>query len=253
MEGCCGKSFKFVLVSINALILLMGLALLGIGIFAYIDGQDFNELVDQAMKQLNSDFTIGLYGGTAALIIAISCIIVIVSFFGCCGAWKENRCLLFFNYVAILVLFIGVIAGATIAFTQSIDIIRNPMLESLKSYDENTEIKESWDGIQEQLKCCGVDSYKDYMKYNVIITGPGLVPESCCIGQQDVDQCQLSPNQYLEDTDGCFTLLKETLENNKKWIGIGTVATIVFMFANLLAIFTYVACLSDRRNYQTLA
>ena len=66
----------------------MGLALLGIGIFAYVDGQDFNELVDQAMKQLDSDFTISLYGGTAALIIAISCIIVIVSFFGCCGAWK---------------------------------------------------------------------------------------------------------------------------------------------------------------------
>lgn len=66
----------------------MGLVLLGIGIFAYTDGQDFNELVDSAMKAMNSDFTIGLYGGTALLIIAISCIIVIVSFFGCCGAWK---------------------------------------------------------------------------------------------------------------------------------------------------------------------
>ena len=72
----------------------MGLALLGIGIFAYIDGQDFNELVDQAMKNLNSDFTISLYGGTAALIIAISCIIVIVSFFGCCGAWKVGTSIL---------------------------------------------------------------------------------------------------------------------------------------------------------------
>ena len=58
---------------------------------------------------------------------------------------------MFFNFVAILLLFIGVVAGATIAFTQSIDIIRNPMLDSLKSYDENPEIKESWDGIQEQV------------------------------------------------------------------------------------------------------
>ena len=41
----------------------MGFALLGIGIFAYVDGKDFNELVDQAMEKLNSDFTIGLYGG----------------------------------------------------------------------------------------------------------------------------------------------------------------------------------------------
>ena len=59
---------------------------------------------------------------------------------------------MFFNYVAILLLFIGVVAGATIAFTQSIDIIRNPMIESLKSYDETPEIKESWDSIQEQVR-----------------------------------------------------------------------------------------------------
>ena len=66
----------------------MGLILLGIGIFAYTDGKDFNQLVDAAMKTIDSDFTIGLYGGTALLIISISFIIVIVSFFGCCGAWK---------------------------------------------------------------------------------------------------------------------------------------------------------------------
>ena len=66
----------------------MGLILLGIGIFAYVDGQDFNKLVDSAMNAINSDFTIGLYGGTALLIIAISTIIVIVSFLGWCGAWK---------------------------------------------------------------------------------------------------------------------------------------------------------------------
>ena len=66
----------------------MGLVLLGIGIFAYVDGQDFNQLVDSAATALESDFTISLYGGTALLIIAVSCIIVIVSLFGCCGAWK---------------------------------------------------------------------------------------------------------------------------------------------------------------------
>ena len=72
----------------------MGFALLGIGIFAYVDGQDFNELVDQAMKQVESDFTIILFGGTAALIIFISCIIVVVSFCGCCGAWKVGTSIL---------------------------------------------------------------------------------------------------------------------------------------------------------------
>ena len=66
-------------------------------------------------------------------------------------SFQENRFLLFFNYVAILLLFIGVVAGATIAFTTSIDIIHNPMEESLNKYNENPEIKESWDSIQAQV------------------------------------------------------------------------------------------------------
>ena len=75
--------------------------------------------------------------------------------------FQENRCLLFFNYVCILLLFIGVVAGATIAFTQSIDIIRNPMISSLSEYElpekkqsvleqlkGNKEVTESWDSVQ---------------------------------------------------------------------------------------------------------
>ena len=69
----------------------MGLLLLGIGIFAYVDGQDFNQLVDDIASANGSDFTIGLYGGTSLLIIVTSCIIVVVSFLGCCGAWKVFR------------------------------------------------------------------------------------------------------------------------------------------------------------------
>jgi len=250
-----GKSFKFLLVTLNFLILLMGLILLGIGIFAYVDGKDFNKLVDSAMQAANSDFTIGLYGGTALLIIAVSTVIVIVSFLGCCGAWKENRCLLFFNYVSILLLFIGVVAGATIAFTQSIDIIRNPMLESMQEYKQNAEVTESWDSIQAQLNCCGVDNYSDWINTPAFPTNKTnyKVPESCCMGQEDNTECMKNPKKVLTNVEGCFTLLKETIDSNKYYISIGTTTLVVFMFANLLAIFVYVACLSNHRNYQTLA
>jgi len=250
-----GKSFKFLLVTLNCLILLMGLILLGIGIFAYVDGQDFNKLVDTAMKAANLDLTIGLYGGTALLIIAVSSIIVIVSFLGCCGAWKENRCLLFFNYVSILLLFIGVVAGTTIAFTQSIDIIRNPMLESMQQYQKDPEVTESWDSIQEQLKCCGVDKYSDWANTSVFPTPETnfKVPKSCCMGQEDEETCMTHPENVLTGVEGCFTLLKETIDNSKYYISIGATTLVIFMFANLLAIFSYVACLSSHRNYQTLA
>ena len=66
----------------------MGLALLGIGVFAYQDGKTLSQLVDGTSKELGSDFTAEIYGTAALAMIIISCVIVVVSFFGCCGAWK---------------------------------------------------------------------------------------------------------------------------------------------------------------------
>ena len=76
--------------------------------------------------------------------------------------FQENRCFLFFNYVCILLLFIGVIAGATVAFTLSIDIIRQPMINSLSQYElsENKKFEEmkgnqavtdSWNSVQAKV------------------------------------------------------------------------------------------------------
>jgi len=267
MEGCIGKLFKFLLVTVNILLLLMGLVLLGIGIFAYQDGKTLSQLVDSGSTAIGSDFTINLYGVAAIAIMVISGIIVIVSFFGCCGAWKENRCLLFFNYVCILVPFIGVIAGATIAFTQSIDIIRNPMISSLSQYnvnasavtEENKAVTEAWDNIQEQFTCCGVDDYSDWTNKTYNTEFPTkekyLVPPSCCTKYDNQEDCRIHPDVVLkrDGIKGCFTLLYHTLGKNKYAISIGTTTIIVFMFINLLAIFTYVMCLVNQNSYHTLA
>ena len=46
-------------------------------------------------------------------------------------------------------------AGATIAFTQSISIIYDPMIRSLSEYGVegagNKEVTESWDNVQQQV------------------------------------------------------------------------------------------------------
>ena len=60
-----------------------------------------------------------------------------------------------------------------------------------------------------KLKCCGVDSYKDWA--NVTLADGGEVPASCCMEQQNVEQCEKFPDKYLDGMDGCFTLLKNYL------------------------------------------
>ena len=62
-------------------------------------------------------------------------------------------------------MFIGLIVGATIAFTQSIDIIRTPLINSMSEYrpndydgikgqatQEDMDVTEAWNNIQEEVR-----------------------------------------------------------------------------------------------------
>ena len=47
-----------------------------------------SQLINSGSEVTGSDFAIILYDVAAIGLIAVSCIVVIVSFFGCCGAWR---------------------------------------------------------------------------------------------------------------------------------------------------------------------
>ena len=65
---------------------LLGCAILGVGIWVLFD-KNFSKYVD------NSEHFNMLYTG-AYVFIAVGLIIMIVGFFGCCGAIRENQCML---------------------------------------------------------------------------------------------------------------------------------------------------------------
>ena len=43
--------------------------------------------------QIQTDTTVHIYNSTAVLILIVSIGSIIISFFGCCGAYKESRCM----------------------------------------------------------------------------------------------------------------------------------------------------------------
>ena len=57
--------------------------MIGVGAWAKVQFGDYVELSQKV------DYVTG-----TSLLIAIGVIIAIVAFFGCCGAWKENKCML---------------------------------------------------------------------------------------------------------------------------------------------------------------
>ena len=64
------------------------------------------------------------------------------------------------------------------------DTIESNMVDGMNNYgtEEHGGVTDTWDFVQQELKCCGVDTYTDWGKvqgwsqYNNSIT----VPDSCC-------------------------------------------------------------------------
>ena len=65
----------------------MALVVLAFGIYALVDGAAFADLVNAA----SPDVSVNLYDTAVVLIIIVATFIMIVAFFGCCGAWKVSK------------------------------------------------------------------------------------------------------------------------------------------------------------------
>ena len=70
---------------------LVGAAALGVGIWVAVDGTIFLQL----LSNIPDSGTYGrLISEAAYILIAAGGFIFLLAFFGCCGAWKKNKCLL---------------------------------------------------------------------------------------------------------------------------------------------------------------
>lgn len=98
----------------------MGCVVLGLSIYALIDGDNLESLVSSGSEVIGSDFTITVYSSAAIILIVVSALVVIVSFFGCCGAIKESKCMLGTYFTIVLALFIAMTVGAVYGYTQDL-------------------------------------------------------------------------------------------------------------------------------------
>jgi len=114
---------KYMLFATNFLVFIMGCVVLGIGIFAIVNGAALMDLVDEANSAAGTDLSLSVFTSAAIILIVVSVFVVIVAFFGCCGAIKESKCMLGTYFTIILVMFIILIVGAVIGYQASFDEI----------------------------------------------------------------------------------------------------------------------------------
>jgi len=257
VDGCLGKTVQFILFLTNFLVFVLGVVVLGFGAYVLITGNDLVSLID-----VTDADSIKIYGSAAILLIVIACAVVLVTFFGCCGAWKVNRCMLGTYFVMILALFICILVGAVIAYTQDLEFVKGALEETQKKYGhegtDETIITDAWDSFQEDFDCCGVSNRTDWADSGAIfkdkdgnIQNSYKVPLSCCanVVEEELTKClTTSDNDGPENSffTGCWTKFQDdVIEANKDYILYSGIAIIVIMFLNMLSAFAMCTMAKD--------
>lgn len=225
---------KYLIFFFNLFFWLAGGALIGIGIWAR------NEKGIEAFGNLFTD--------PAVLFILVGVIMLVLGFFGCLGALRENVCLLRIFMWSLIVLFVLQVIGAILAFVFKDKLkekAKDKVEEMMEKYRDDADLANLIDFIQEQFDCCGGDKPTDWGKLNryfnctdgKLIAGlPEScgVPFSCCKTSEERVNTQCGYGLYVLDPPpspprapskviwlgGCVDALIDWAENNMIAIGV---------------------------------
>lgn len=154
------------------------------------------------------------------VIIAVGAFLFLVAIVGCCGACKENYCLMI-TFVIFLSLIVLVEVAAAIAGYVFRDKVmsefNNDFRQQMKNYPKQNHTA-FLDGMQKSFNCCGAANYTDWE--TIPLEPKGRVPDSCCV---NVTQgCGINFNVKDIHTEGCVEKIGLWLRRNV--LGVAAVA-----------------------------
>lgn len=133
-------------------------------------------------------------------------------------------------------IFVVLIVGSILGYVfreKVVQTMRQEMYASLPYYGNRRTVTLAWDETQTRLKCCGVESYRDWY---------GSIPESCCQetygGQRKPCVYEPSPlNLYI---NGCLNVTTEFVRQHASVIaGAGITVAVFLLLAQIFAIILF--------------
>lgn len=224
--GCCNKFALFV---INFLVFGIGVAVVVLASLVISKDNVYGALLQQGVLSL------------PIIILIAGLLILLIGFLGCCGALKENSCMLKTYAAIVLILLIAeVVLGILILVytNQAENVIKDGMGEIFEQYGNGDKaLKESLDHAQHDLKCCGVNNYTDWSDYPYG-QRTGGVADGCCKVMSEgcgngIFNKPLSEIDQLIHTQGCYHAIKDDIQGVA--IGLGVVC-IALALVQLLSI-----------------
>ncbi|XP_029441576.1 tetraspanin-16 [Rhinatrema bivittatum] len=211
----CVSFLKTMMFVFNGVIFVGGIAVLGIGVWVKVDGGSFVKILGAAVPQLTQLVNVGY------LCIAIGAFLLLMGFLGCCGAVKENRCMLMLFFIIILVIFIAEVAGAVVVLAFSavsqifLEHVNDWALKSLREdYGMEPEITTIWNATMKELKCCGFNSYTDFKNSSFSSMANNSYPLPCCSSKDPCRETTIDP-----EVKGCYLAFQVFLNKNGKIVG----------------------------------
>jgi len=252
--GCGAACARVILIIFNIIFWLSGAGMLALGLWMLFDPNisarlAFVGIAGSAAQEAEGFSTSSLLEYAAYVIIGVGAFVFIVGFFGCCGAIKQNKCMLgmyiFFLFLVMLIEFAAAILGIYFQ-SQIFDKINTEFTANVeKNFGKNTTDGEAFtegiNWIQIEGKCCGwEDPAVEYASL-------GGTTGSCCsfegVSDATADLVKLSEDELkakgdcsAASTDSCKDKLEDWIKEHAfiiigVGIGIGCIELFGIIFA----------------------
>lgn len=249
-ESCyrnCRQGWRIFFVILNIFFLLIGLTLIGLGIWLVVSQNDF-------------DFLTGTqYASGGVLIIIAGVITTIISAIGIVGgAGMWSGVLITYIVIMIVIVVLEIVAGILgFVFQDEIgDVAEERTLDAIRRYrvDNDTErendVNNFIEFLQDRFDCCGFNNSDDWFD-SVFFNDTMMFPPSClCMPGTAAERCFEHPlTQQIIYSQACGDSLNDFLDDNLAAIaGIGTAVGVFELFGIGIAIGLCICVCKDRNK-----
>jgi len=155
--GCLQTTFCV----FNGIVAVLAAACLGIGAWALADKSNFTNAITEAIEKLGLEgISASSITNLAILIVIVAAIIMLIAGIGCCGAAKNNKCLLGTFFIAmVLICVLVVVLIVLVKFYPN--KIRTEISKRYKKLIDDDDI-DAINNFQKEFQCCGFNGPQDF-------------------------------------------------------------------------------------------
>lgn len=226
---------KYLLFCFNLLFAISGIAILTVGAIILTAYHHYSEFVDPG------------FGSAPIVLILVGVFVFIVAFVGCCGAVKENHCMVITFAAILLIIFTIELAAGIAGYLRRADIenmLEKNLNTTMHEYYTKRDVEKSWNIMQHEMRCCGIRGPNDWKE----ITHNDTLPYTCCPDTQNDGSCTVNTLNRFQTS--CYDRLKECLTNYASIIGAVGIGVSLIQLVGV--IFSCCLARSIRREYETV-